>query len=242
VKAVVNATTDKCYLNRERAQGYREDDALGGHRSVQRLQGLRRDRLGELARQLPRRHGIGLATARAGNVVGGGDWSEDRLVPDLVRSATSGRSVAIRYPQATRPWQHVLEPLAGYLMLGERLLADPAAFAEPWNFGPDASGELSVAEVIVAFARSGRRCAATSTARRSRTSPGCCISIAQGRERLGWRPVWNAATTFERSRRLVPAPARARRGRQPRRPRTLRRRRTPGRPAVGDRSASPKAA
>jgi len=200
VKAVVNATTDKCYLNRERAQGYREDDALGGHDPYSASKACAEIVSASWRASFLAVRGIGLATARAGNVVGGGDWSEDRLVPDLVRSATSGRPVAIRYPQATRPWQHVLEPLAGYLILGERLLADPAAFAEPWNFGPDASGELSVAEVIVAFARQwpAVRCDVDRSPQ-PHESGLLHLDCRKARERLGWRPVWNVATTFERS-------------------------------------------
>jgi CDP-glucose 4,6-dehydratase len=200
VRAVVNATTDKCYLNRERAQGYREDDALGGHDPYSASKACAEIVSASWRASFLAAGGIGLATARAGNVVGGGDWSEDRLLPDLVRSATSGRPVAIRYPQATRPWQHVLEPLAGYLMLGERLLADPGAFAEPWNFGPDASGELSVAEVIVAFARQwpAVRCDVDRSPQPHEAGL-LHLDCRKVRERLGWRPVWNAATTFERS-------------------------------------------
>jgi CDP-glucose 4,6-dehydratase len=200
VRAVVNATTDKCYLNRERAQGYREDDALGGHDPYSASKACAEIVSASWRASFLAAGGIGLATARAGNVVGGGDWSEDRLVPDLVRSATSGRPVAIRYPQATRPWQHVLEPLAGYLMLGERLLAEPGAFAEPWNFGPDASGELSVAEVIVAFARQwpAVRCDVDRSLQPHEAGL-LHLDCGKVRERLGWRPVWNAATTFERT-------------------------------------------
>ena len=117
-----------------------------------------------------------------------------------MRSATSGRPVAIRYPQATRPWQHVLEPLAGYLMLGERLLADPGAFAERLELRARASGELSVAEVIVAFARQwpAVRCDVDRSPQPHEAGL-LHLDCRKARERLGWRPVWNVATTFERS-------------------------------------------
>jgi CDP-glucose 4,6-dehydratase len=141
VRAAVIVTTDKCYLNREWHWGYRETDPLGGYdpyssskACVEILSASYRssyfspDRFGI--------HGVALATARAGNVIGGGDWSEERLVPDLIRGFMLGRPVLIRRPLAIRPWQHVLEPIAGYLALGERLLAGNIAFADAWNFGP----------------------------------------------------------------------------------------------------------
>ena len=200
VKVVVNATTDKCYLNRESAHGYREDDALGGHDPYSASKACAEIVSASYRASFLAAGGVALATARAGNVVGGGDWSEDRLIPDLVRSATSGRSVAIRYPQATRPWQHVLEPLAGYLMLGERLLADPRSDAEAWNFGPDASGQLSVAQVIVAFARQwpAVRCEVERTPQPHEAGL-LHLDCRKAKARLGWRPVWDAATTFERT-------------------------------------------
>ena len=205
VRVVVNATTDKCYRNRETAEGYREDDALGGHDPYSASKACAEIvsasyRASFLATGEGRGRPMALATARAGNVVGGGDWSEDRLIPDLVRSAVSGKPVAILYPQATRPWQHVLEPLSGYLMLGERLLADPHGDAEAWNFGPDASGQLSVAQVIVAFARHwpAVRCDVERTPQPHEASL-LHLDCRKAKERLGWRPVWDAATTFERS-------------------------------------------
>ena len=205
VRVVVNATTDKCYLDRETGRGYREDDALGGHDPYSASKACaelvsasyRRSFLG---RDDGRGHPVALATARAGNVVGGGDWSEDRLVPDLVRAATSGAPLSIRHPRSTRPWQHVLEPLAGYLLLGERLLADPHGAAEAWNFGPDAEGQLSVAKVVARFARHWPSV-------RCDVAPGphpheatlLHLDCAKARERLGWRPLWNADRTFERT-------------------------------------------
>ncbi|MCE9661118.1 MAG: CDP-glucose 4,6-dehydratase [Burkholderiales bacterium] len=205
VRVVVNATTDKCYRNRETAEGYREDDALGGHDPYSASKACAEIvsasyRASFLAAGAGRSHPVALATARAGNVVGGGDWSEDRLIPDLVRSAASGRAVAIRYPQATRPWQHVLEPLSGYLMLGERLLADPRGDAEAWNFGPDAAGQLSVAQVIVAFARQWPAVRLEVERTPQPHEAGLLhLDCRKAKERLGWRPVWDAATTFERT-------------------------------------------
>ncbi len=205
VRVVVNATSDKCYLNRETAHGYREDDALGGHDPYSASKACAEIvsasyRSSFLAKGGESDRVVALATARAGNVIGGGDWSEDRLIPDLVRSATSGHATSIRRPQSTRPWQHVLEPLAGYLTLGERLLADPGTAAEAWNFGPDATGQLSVAQVIVAFARGwpAMRCELDRTPQ-PHEAEMLCLDSGKARERLGWRPVWNAARAIERT-------------------------------------------
>ncbi len=141
VRAAVVVTTDKCYLNREWHWGYRETDPLGGYdpyssskACVEILSASYRNSF--FPSEKFSTHGVALATARAGNVIGGGDWSEDRLLPDLVRGFISGEPVLIRRPQAIRPWQHVLEPIAGYLALGERLLAGEIRFADGWNFGP----------------------------------------------------------------------------------------------------------
>ena len=142
VKAVVDITSDKCYDNREWHWGYRETDSLGGYdpyssskacaeavAASYRSSFFNIDRYSE--------HGVALATVRAGNVIGGGDWAPDRLVPDILKALLKNESVLIRNPYATRPWQHVLEPLNGYLMLAERLCKDGVNYAEAWNFGPD---------------------------------------------------------------------------------------------------------
>jgi CDP-glucose 4,6-dehydratase len=149
VRAIVVITTDKCYENREWAWSYREIDGLGGHdpysaskASMELVAASYRDAFFHSA-------GIPLlATARAGNVIGGGDWSEDRLIPDLVRSVTRRERLEIRSPNATRPWQHVLEPLSGYLFLGQKLLDGKSEFAQAWNFGPDTDSNQSVGEVL----------------------------------------------------------------------------------------------
>lgn len=142
VKAVVNVTTDKCYENREWTWGYRENEAMGGYDPYSSSKGC-----AELVTAAYRNsyfhpekyqeHGVAIATARAGNVIGGGDWAEDRLIPDIMRAITAGRAVNIRNPHAIRPWQHVLEPLSGYLLLAQKLYEDGAAYAEGWNFGPN---------------------------------------------------------------------------------------------------------
>lgn len=141
VRAVVNVTTDKVYENREWAWGYRENEPLGGYDPYSNSKGC-----SELVTAAYRssyfnprefdRHGVAVATARAGNVIGGGDWAADRLIPDIFRAILAGEPVQIRNPHAIRPWQHVLEPLSGYLLLAERLYGEGAGFASGWNFGP----------------------------------------------------------------------------------------------------------
>lgn len=137
LKAIVNVTTDKCYENREWVWGYRENEAMGGHDPYSSSKGC-----SELVTSAYRNSFFNtpdtaaLASARAGNVIGGGDWAEDRLIPDVLRAFEKNQPVIIRNPLATRPWQHVLEPLSGYLILAERLFNEGIAYAESWNFGP----------------------------------------------------------------------------------------------------------
>ena len=149
VKAIVLITTDKCYENLEWVWGYRENDRLGGHDPYSASKAG-----AEIAAASWRKAFFSspgsplLATARAGNVIGGGDWAEDRLIPDLVRAVGAGKPLVIRSPKATRPWQHVLEPLSGYLMLGQRLFEGRKEFAEAWNFGPDDASNQTVEGVL----------------------------------------------------------------------------------------------
>ncbi len=205
VRAMVNATTDKCYANRNDSAGYRETDALGGHDPYSASKACAEIvsasyRASFLAADDGRGHAVGLATARAGNVIGGGDASEDRLIPDLVRAACADRVTPIRYPMATRPWQHVLEPLSGYLLLGQRLLADPAICAEAWNFGPDAAGHLSVQDVVTRFAAHWPRVRCELDTRPQPHEAALLhLDCGKAREQLGWRPVWDAATMLERT-------------------------------------------
>jgi CDP-glucose 4,6-dehydratase len=191
LRAIVVITTDKCYENREWDRGYVETDALGGHDPYSNSKActeLVSDsfRRSFFAERTPL---VALATARAGNVIGGGDWAADRLIPDLVRATMAGREAVIRNPGATRPWQHVLEPLHGYLLLGERLLREPAAYAEAWNFGPDPGGDQPVGKVIEKLAREW-----TNLRWRLDTSPQpheagkLMLDSSKAQARLGWRP------------------------------------------------------
>jgi len=197
LRAVVVATSDKCYENRSLARGYRESDALGGHDPYSAskaavelvVQSYRNASFAN--RQSPL-----VATVRAGNVIGGGDWSEDRLIPDLVRASARRRPLKIRSPAATRPWQHVLEPLSGYLLLGQRLMAGDRAFACPWNFGPSQRGVCSVQELLTKIAHCWPDII-WKAQRGKHPLEALQLSLvsAKARSLLHWRPVWGLDRT-----------------------------------------------
>lgn len=197
--AIVMVTTDKVYLNRETGQAYAEDDPLGGHDPYSaskaamevavaswRASFFAPDRIAE--------HGVAMATARAGNVIGGGDWSANRIVPDLARTLAAGRRPALRNPQALRPWQHVLEPLGGYLWLGARLAGDQGeTFAQAWNFGPDPAEIKRVGDLADAMLIAWGEAAEWDNAHNPAAlhEAGLLrLSIDKARDELGWRPVW----------------------------------------------------
>ena len=155
LKAIVNVTTDKVYENNEWEWPYRECERLGGHDPYSNSKACSELVTASYRNSFYKESGVGLATARAGNVIGGGDFSKDRLVPDVFRSLHSQEPIRLRYPDATRPWQHVLEPLRGYMLLAERLHASDADAAAAWNFGPSESGVRSVrwvAEFLLSLA------------------------------------------------------------------------------------------
>jgi CDP-glucose 4,6-dehydratase len=153
VKAVVNVTTDKCYENREWLWGYREDEAMGGFDPYSSSKGCAELISAAYRNSFLSSTGIALATARAGNVIGGGDWAKDRLIPDFLRAMDDGIALNIRSPQSTRPWQHVLEPISGYLHLAENLFTYGKEFAEGWNFGPNDEDAQSVSWIIEKLAK-----------------------------------------------------------------------------------------
>jgi CDP-glucose 4,6-dehydratase len=153
VRAVVIITSDKCYENREWVWGYRENEAMGGYDPYSSSKGCAEIvtagyRNSFFNPQNHSKHGVAIATARAGNVIGGGDWAKDRLIPDILRSLLKEETIIIRNPLAIRPWQHVLEPLNGYMKLAERLYQDGPAYSEGWNFGPYESGVKPVSWVV----------------------------------------------------------------------------------------------
>lgn len=193
LKAVVVITSDKCYENQEWPWGYRETDRLGGHDAYSASKAA-----SELVAASYRKaffqasDGPLLATARAGNVIGGGDWSEDRLIPDLIRAVAAKRSLEIRSPQATRPWQHVLESLSGYLLLGQRLFEGRQDYATAWNFGPDRKSVGSVVDVLTKL-----QCQwpalqwHTTDVPQPHEATLLELDSAQARCKLGWQPRWD---------------------------------------------------
>lgn len=202
VRAVVVVTSDKCYENREWPWAYRENEPLGGYDPYSCSKGC-----AELVCAAYRRSFLGLrdshlATARAGNVIGGGDWSRDRLVPDFIRAAMAGEAATIRNPSAVRPWQHVLEPLGGYLMLAQRLVTDGAPFAEAWNFGPDLTAETTVADVLrrlVALWGDGARWEHHGDAAAPHEATSLRLDSSKARMRLGWAPRWDLQEGLRRT-------------------------------------------
>jgi CDP-glucose 4,6-dehydratase len=154
VKSIVNITSDKAYENREWVWGYRESDQMGGHDPYSSSKGCAellvssyRNSYFNIA-QYKKTHNTLIASCRAGNVIGGGDWAQDRLMTDIMVSVAQGEKVSIRNPDATRPWQHVLEPLSGYLLVGQKLLQEKVEFADGWNFGPNDEGSITVEQVV----------------------------------------------------------------------------------------------
>ena len=192
VRACVVVTSDKCYENREWERGYTEADALGGHDPYSSSKACAEIVTAAYRRSFLAERGIGLGSARAGNVIGGGDWSEDRLLPDIVRGAVSGTPTRIRNPRSTRPWQHVLEPLSGYLLLARRLIEEPAKHAEAWNFGPDDDSAVEVGEVATRFVeRLGRGKLELGTPPASaepHEARWLKLDASKARDVLGWRP------------------------------------------------------
>ncbi|WP_374945159.1 CDP-glucose 4,6-dehydratase [Sphingomonas sp.] len=193
VRAVVSVTTDKCYENREWPWGYREDEAMGGHDPYSSSKGC-----AELVSAAYRRSffadgDTALATARAGNVIGGGDWSEDRLVPDILRALAADEAVRIRNPLSTRPWQHVFEPLSGYLVLAERLYEQGQAFAGGWNFGPRDEDARPVEWIVDHMIASwpGARAWERDAGFQPHEARYLKLDISKAAEQLRWRPRWS---------------------------------------------------
>ena len=201
IRAVVNITTDKCYENREWLWGYRENEPMGGHDPYSSSKAC-----AELVTSAYRRSyfdaaGVAVASARAGNVIGGGDWAADRLVPDTLRAFDECRPVQIRYPSAIRPWQHVLEPLRGYLLLAEHLVSGDKTYAEGWNFGPDDSDARSVEWIVshLADVWGHGACWIRDEAEHPHEAAYLKLDISKARSRLGWNPHWNLEQALDQT-------------------------------------------
>lgn len=195
VKAVVNVTTDKCYENKEWVWGYRENEPMGGFDPYSNSKGCSElvsaaYRSSFFNRDQHARHGVALATARAGNVIGGGDWAKDRLIPDILAAFEVGRQVHLRNPNAIRPWQHVLEPLRGYLTLAEKLYTDGPAFAEGWNFGSHGDDAKSVEWIVKQLAQRWGQGASwqVDAGEHPHEASHLKLDISKAGQRLRWQP------------------------------------------------------
>lgn len=206
-KAVVVVTSDKCYENREQADGYHEDDPMGGYDPYSSSKGCAELLTASFRRSFfnPASYGQAhhclIASARAGNVIGGGDWAVDRLLPDAVRAAAAGKHVDIRNPNATRPWQHVLDPLAGYLLLGQRLLEGDPSCATGWNFGPDHHAVLTVRSVLDRFCLGLPELAVNYGEGHADLHEANALRLdcTKVNTQLGWHPVWDSGQAIDRA-------------------------------------------
>lgn len=200
VRVVLNVTTDKCYENREWVWGYREDEPMGGFDPYSSSKGCSELITSAYRRSYFEKSGVGLATARAGNVIGGGDWSSDRLIPDTLRSFEMGEPVVIRNPAATRPWQHVLEPLSGYLILVERLWDDPKRFSEGWNFGPLDKDVQPVSLVVDTLAKKWGSGVSWEINKSSTPHEANLLKldISKAQQYLDWVPRWSLDVALEK--------------------------------------------
>ncbi|MCR4941540.1 MAG: CDP-glucose 4,6-dehydratase, partial [Campylobacter sp.] len=207
VKAIVNITSDKAYENKEWIWGYRENDPMGGYDPYSSSKGCA-DLLATSYRNsyfnlhdYKTKHNTLLATCRAGNVIGGGDWAKDRLMTDIMLSVSQGKKVSIRNPHATRPWQHVLEPLSGYLLIGQKLLEGKKEFADAWNFGPNDEGSISVKEVVenVKTHWDKIKFEINQDPNQPHEANLLKLDCSKAHNLLNWHPVWDSKITFEKT-------------------------------------------
>jgi len=199
VRVVVNITTDKCYENREWERPYNEDDPMGGYDPYSSSKGCSELITSAYRRSFLKQQDISVASARAGNVIGGGDWAPDRLIPDFLRAIDAGQELIIRSPKAIRPWQHVLEPLSGYLMLAERLFVDGSSFAEAWNFGPSDEDSHTVEWIVEKLIDSipGASWKLDTNVQLHEASY-LKLDSSKAKRELGWRARWRLQTALEK--------------------------------------------
>ncbi|WP_086234146.1 CDP-glucose 4,6-dehydratase [Campylobacter devanensis] len=207
VKAIVNITSDKAYENKEWVYGYRENDPMGGYDPYSSSKGCA-DILASSFRNsyfnikdYKKTHNTLLATCRAGNVIGGGDWAKDRLMSDIMISVSQGKKVSIRNPNATRPWQHVLEPLSGYLHIGQKLLEEKVEFSGAWNFGPSDEGSITVEEVVKNVKKHWDKIDYQINQDPNQPHEANLLKLdcSKAHILLKWQDVWDSQTTFEKS-------------------------------------------
>ncbi len=206
VKAIVNITSDKCYENREWIWGYRENDPMGGFDPYSSSKGCAEILTSSYRNsyfnpsEYGKTHTTLLASCRAGNVIGGGDWAKDRLIPDIMRAIETDQSLTVRNPHAVRPWQHVLEPLSGYLLVGQKLLEGKKEYATAWNFGPDDDETISVGEVVEHIKKIWNKFDYNITENNeSKKHEATLLKLdcTKAKVKLGWKATWDSHQTFE---------------------------------------------
>ena len=206
LRSVVIITTDKCYDNKEWVWPYRESDMLGGYDPYSASKACAEIVTSSYRQsffnpsEYGKQHKVGIATARAGNVIGGGDWARDRLIPDIIKAFQNGEKVEIRNPHAIRPWQHVLEPLHGYLLLAERLYEYGPTYGEPWNFGPNDKDAKPVSWIVEAFKSLWPDAPGVELDKGANPHEASYLKLdcSKAKHRLGWEPVWDLAMTLKK--------------------------------------------
>ena len=199
LKVIINVTTDKCYENDGLGQSYKETDPMGGYDPYSSSKGCAELVAGSYRRSYLADLGIGIATVRAGNVIGGGDWASDRLIPDILRSFELNKAVIVRNPNATRPWQHVLEPLSGYLLLAQKIYTDPKKYSEGWNFGPNEKDIKPVHWILDKMISSWPNATWALDNKVNLHEAGFLkLDISKAKERLNWQPVWELDKILEK--------------------------------------------
>lgn len=201
IKAVINVTTDKCYENKEWQWGYRENDRLGGHDPYSASKACSELISSSYNNSFFKEKKIALATARAGNVIGGGDWAKDRLIPDIIRGFIEHRTVLIRSPDSIRPWQHVLEPLSGYLALSERLISEPDKFSSSWNFGPNDNDAIPVSSLTEIMVNKWGRDSAWKCDDKLFPHEAYYLKLDSSKSKalLNWLPSWNITNALDKT-------------------------------------------
>ena len=205
VKVGVMVTTDKCYDNKEQMRGYKEDDPFGGYDPYSSSKGACEIAIQSWRRSFfnpedyGKKHHVSLASVRAGNVIGGGDWAKDRIIPDCIRALEAGKTIEIRSPKAVRPWEHVLEPLSGYMLLAQKMWEHPTEYCEGWNFGPEADSVSTVWEVatklVQSFGKGEPKDVSDPNALHEANL--LMLDITKAKSRLEWKPRLDALQTIE---------------------------------------------
>lgn len=199
VKSIINVTSDKCYENKEWDWGYRESDPMGGYDPYSNSKGCAELLTSAYRNSFFSKQGVALASVRAGNVIGGGDWAEDRLIPDLLRAVSSGQPMIVRNPQSIRPWQHVLEPLAGYIALSESLHTSGNIYADGWNFGPNDEDVKTVGWIINHLSNElgGQIECAYSEGSHVHEANYLKLDCSKAKNHLNWKPRWSIQGALE---------------------------------------------